>query len=50
MDDKLKINIVEKLVIGNFAANLIKDNDLVYMDAGSSVEAMITFIKGNNVN
>lgn len=50
MDDKLKINIQEKLAIGKFAANLIKDNDLVYMDAGSSVEAMITFIKGNNIN
>ncbi|MGY3776019.1 sugar phosphate isomerase family [Helcococcus sueciensis] len=50
MDDKFKINIAEKLAIGNFAASLIKDNDLVYVDAGSSVEAMITFIKGNNVN
>lgn len=49
MDDKLKIKIHEKLAIGKFAANLIKENDLVYMDAGSSVEAMITFIKGNNV-
>lgn len=49
MDEKLKINIAEKLAIGKFAANLIKDNDLVYMDAGSSVESMITFIKGNNI-
>lgn len=50
MDDKLKIKIQEKLAIRKFAANLIKENDLVYMDAGSSVEAMITFIKGNNIN
>lgn len=49
MDEKLKINTQEKLVIGEYAANLIKDNDLVYMDAGSSVEAMITHIKVKDI-
>lgn len=49
MDEKLKINTKEKLVIGEYAANLIKDNDLVYMDAGSSVEAMITHIKVKDI-
>lgn len=49
MDDKLKINTQEKLIIGEYAANLIKDNDLVYMDAGSSVEAMITHIKVKDI-
>lgn len=49
MDDKINVNIKEKLAIGSFAANLIKDNDFVYMDAGSSVEAMITFIKARGV-
>lgn len=49
MDDKINVNIKQKLAIGKFAAELIHDNDFVYMDAGSSVEAMITYIHANNV-
>lgn len=49
MDDKLRKNIKEKMSIGKYAAGLIKDNDFIYMDAGSSVEAMITYIDAKNV-
>lgn len=49
MDDKINVNIKEKMAIGKFAAGLIQDNDFIYMDAGSSVEAMITYIQAKNV-
>lgn len=49
MDDKLRKKIKEKMSIGKYAAGLIKDNDFIYMDAGSSVEAMITYIDAKNV-
>lgn len=34
----------EKLAIGKFSAGLIKKNDFVYIDAGTTTEAMVDFI------
>lgn len=34
----------EKKIIGKFAAGLIKNNDLVYIDAGTTTEYMINYI------
>lgn len=48
MPHKLTINTKEKDLIGRYAANLIEDNDFVYMDAGTSVEALIPYIKAKN--
>lgn len=49
MTEKQNINMREKLAIGERAASLIEENDLVYMDAGSSVEAMVSYIKNKEV-
>ena len=49
MDTKMSVKIQEKILIGQLAAQQIKENDFVYMDAGSSVEAMISFINTTNV-
>ncbi|MBC3901161.1 DeoR/GlpR family DNA-binding transcription regulator [Acetobacterium malicum] len=35
----------EKQTIGKFSAGLIKKNDFVYIDAGTTTEAMVDFIK-----
>jgi DeoR family fructose operon transcriptional repressor len=37
-------NIDEKNAIGKYAASLIKDEDLVYIDAGTTTEKMIDYI------
>ncbi|MDO5047290.1 MAG: DeoR/GlpR family DNA-binding transcription regulator [Anaerococcus sp.] len=47
---KSKLNLKEKKLIGQYAASLIKDYDFVYMDSGTSVYAMIDFIKAKNLN
>lgn len=39
----------EKRKIGQYAATLIKDKDFVYIDAGTSTEAMIDFIFAQDV-
>ena len=48
IDDKVEnrqgLNINEKILIAEFAASLIKDNDFVYIDAGTTTELMIDFI------
>ncbi len=38
----------EKELIGRYAATLIKDDDLVYIDAGTSTEKLIHFIPNNS--
>ncbi|MBB6623488.1 DeoR/GlpR family DNA-binding transcription regulator [Clostridium gasigenes] len=38
------LNIDEKLEIAKYAANLIKENDFVYIDAGTTTDLMIEFI------
>ena len=48
-DDKVEyrqnLNMDEKLKISEYAASLIEDNDLIYMDAGTTTELIIDFIK-----
>ena len=48
-DDKVEyrqsLNMNEKLKIAEYAATLIEDNDLVYIDSGTTTELMIDFIK-----
>lgn len=48
LDYKLTINTKEKDLIGKFAASLISENDFVYLDAGTSVEALINYISAEN--
>lgn len=48
-DDKVEyrqnLNMDEKIKISEYAASLIEDNDLIYMDAGTTTELIIDFIK-----
>ena len=48
IDDKVEnrqgLNINEKILIAEFAASLIKDNDFVYIDAGTTTEFLIDYI------
>lgn len=46
---KGKINMNEKKRIAKYAAELIKDGDFVFIDAGTTTEAMIEFIKAKRV-
>lgn len=43
------INIEKKLKIAKFAANLIDDNDCIYLDAGTTTLEMIKHIKAKNI-
>lgn len=38
------LNIDEKIMIAKYAASLIKPNDMIYLDAGTTTEQMIDFI------
>ncbi len=38
----------EKIAIAKYAASLIKDDDFVYLDAGTTTELMISFIEAKN--
>ena len=44
VENRQSLNIDEKLKIAEYAASLIEDNDLVYIDAGTTTELMINFI------
>ena len=44
VENRQTLNIDEKLKIAEYAASLIEDNDLVYLDAGTTTELMINFI------
>ena len=44
IENRQKLNMEEKLQIAKYAASLIKDNDFVYLDAGTTTELMIDFI------
>lgn len=48
---KLKVfyNMLEKSAIGEYAAKLIHENDIVYLDAGSSTSQVIPFITAKNI-
>ncbi len=47
---KLYINPDEKNDIGRYAAHLIKDGQLVFIDAGSSTYKMIDYIRAKDIN
>ena len=44
-ESTINLNMDEKLKISEYAASLIEDNDLIYMDAGTTTELIIDFIK-----
>lgn len=43
------INIDEKKIIGKYAASLIQEGDFVYVDAGTTTQYMLEYIKEKNV-
>ena len=45
MEEKANLYIAEKTAIARYAASLLEEGDFVYLDAGTSTEAMIPFIK-----
>ena len=49
MEYRKEINREEKIEIARYAAALIKDQDVVYMDAGTTTELMIDYITAKNV-
>ncbi len=44
VNERKALNSVEKTAIARYAASLIGDDDFVYLDAGTTTEAMIPFI------
>ena len=44
VENRKSLNMEEKFKIAKYAASLIKDNDLVNLDAGSTTELMINFV------
>lgn len=46
---KSELNAHEKRQIGYFAAKMIKDNQMVYLDAGSTTFEMLDFITARNI-
>lgn len=46
--EKEQIHRPEKLVIGEYAASLVKDDDFIFIDAGTSTAAMIEYLKPTN--
>ncbi|AZS13635.1 DeoR/GlpR family DNA-binding transcription regulator [Paenibacillus motobuensis] len=49
MDEKTSKNIQEKDVIARLAAREIRDNECIYLDAGTTTLAMISYIEAENV-
>lgn len=47
METKSSMNIEEKERIAKYAATLIRDEDFVYIDAGSTTEKMVDYITNN---
>lgn len=45
MDEKRQLHAAEKMRVARYAAGLITDNDVVYLDAGSTVMHMIEYIQ-----
>lgn len=48
VSEKHELNNKEKELIGKYAATLIKENDFVYIDAGTTTEALSTYINEAN--
>ena len=49
LNERLEQNLDMKRMIGKKAADLVEDNDFIYIDAGSTTLQMIQFIDSNNV-
>lgn len=43
------INIKKKTIIARYAASLVKDNDVIYIDAGTTTEIIIDYITAKNI-
>mgnify|MGYP001240475674 CR=1 FL=1 len=43
------LNIEEKYEIAKYAASLIEEGDVIYLDAGTTTEILIDFVKANNI-
>ena len=48
VSERQQISIEEKESIAQYAASLIKDNDFVYIDAGTTTEKMVDYITNKN--
>lgn len=46
MAQKVNVKKEEKIWIAQYAADLIEDDDFVYLDAGTSVGYMVEFLAG----
>lgn len=49
VDYRMDLNKEEKLLIAKYAARLLKPNDFVYLDAGTTTELMIDYITERNI-
>ncbi len=49
VSERAELNHDEKVKIAQYAAKLIKDNDYVYLDAGTTTGLMIDFITAKNI-
>nr|WP_072513988.1 DeoR/GlpR family DNA-binding transcription regulator [Ndongobacter massiliensis] len=49
MGTKIQRHMREKIAMAQLAATFVQDHDFVYMDAGTSVEAMIGFIQAKGL-
>ncbi len=47
MNEKSSLNVEQKILIAKYAANLIKDNTLVYIDAGTTTSFLCDYISSN---
>lgn len=49
MAEKAVKNLQQKLSIAKYAANMIENQDCVFLDAGSTVFQMVPYMKANNI-
>lgn len=49
ISNKIHLFVEEKNAIAKYAASLINDGDFVYMDAGTTTEKMIDYIRAKNI-
>ncbi|MDT2595858.1 DeoR/GlpR family DNA-binding transcription regulator [Enterococcus dongliensis] len=49
MDEKSSKNVQQKKIIAKYAANLLSEGDVIYLDAGTTTSEMIPFMKKQKV-
>ncbi|WP_342269313.1 DeoR/GlpR family DNA-binding transcription regulator [Spiroplasma endosymbiont of Aspidapion aeneum] len=49
-EEKAKINIEAKNLIGKKATNIINEGDLIFIDTGTTTKKMISYLSNRNVN